>query len=67
MGKILQPINSLETKQKTICWRGYFPVEIHSVVKMHAGLKGQTLNEWIIKAVVEQLGRENTLIRDKTF
>jgi hypothetical protein len=67
MGKIVQPINGEETKQKRICFRGYFPVEIHSVMKMHAGLKGQTLTEWITKAIVEQLGRENTLIRDKTF
>lgn len=65
MGK-LRTINPDEEKplRTFLC---HWPLEIHSMAKLHASLKGETINEWVIKAIIEKLGRENTLIRDKSF
>lgn len=43
----------------------HWPIEIHALVKMHSSLKCETINDWVIKAILEQLGRENNYIKDK--
>lgn len=42
-----------------------WPAEVHALIKMHSKMKNETINEWVVKAVLDQLGRENSFVSGK--
>lgn len=49
----------IEKNSTFIC---IWPKELHKTVKAHAALRNETINNWVMRCVVEQLEREKTYI-----
>lgn len=40
----------------------HWPVELRNAIKAHAAMRNETINNWITRAIIEQLEREKTYI-----
>lgn len=40
-----------------------WPKELHKAIKAHAAIRNETINNWVLNCILEQLGRESNYIK----
>ena len=48
-----------EAKNERMRFTCFLTKEVHAIIKMHASMHFQTMNEWILGAILERLALEN--------
>lgn len=55
--KKTRALNNLPEPTKAFICK--WPIEIHKMVSVHASLRGETMNNWVIKAILELGAKES--------
>lgn len=57
---LLRDANGKKRECRFIC---KWSPEVHALIKMHASMGYETINQWVLKAILEKLGEVNKFVR----